>query len=81
MGSTDNNQLYVSNSVSQGQGDELGSKHRKTLHNESSVNADGLSQEGASNTRVFKLEFNDRMTKMLQEGVLLSLEKVGPVDF
>lgn len=59
----------------------MDSKHRKTLHNESSVKVDGLSREGASNTRVFKLERNVHMTKILQKGVLLSFERVGPEDF
>lgn len=50
------------------------------LDNESSVETVGLPLEGASNTRVFTLEFNDRMTKMLQRPLPRVEVGLGPSE-
>lgn len=62
--------------------DDLGSIHRKTLNNESCVEWTRLPErEGLFTLEVFNLEFNHRMTKMLQKGFLLGLERVRLEDF
>lgn len=77
MGRADDDHLYISGGLSQRQDNDVGSTNRNICTVRALWKWTGLPQEGASNTRVFTLEFHDHVTERLQKTPLLSLEKVS----